>query len=123
MQRTHPEDHAVVQQFLERVTDDGKDWDFEHRLLTPDGSVKHVHVVARATRNASDALEFVGAVMDITTPRRAEEELHQIRAQLTHFSRVTALGELTASIAHEVNQPLAGGLSSGNACLRWLNKK
>jgi C4-dicarboxylate-specific signal transduction histidine kinase len=61
--------------------------------------------------------------MDVTATRRADEELHQIRAQLTHVARVTTLGELTASIAHEVNQPLAGVVSSGNACLRWLDNQ
>ena len=119
--RTHPEDRAAVQQFLERVTHEGNDWNFEHRLLTPDGSIKYVQVVARAEKNALGTVEFVGAVMDITSTKRAEEELHQTRAQLTHFARVTALGELTASIAHEVNQPLTGVVTSGNACVRWLN--
>jgi PAS domain S-box-containing protein len=123
LQRTHPEDRAVVRQFLERVTDEGKDWDFEHRLLTPDGSIKYVHAVARATNNALGALEFVGAVMDVTATRRADEELHQTRAQLTHFARLTTLGELTASIAHEVNQPLSGVINSGNAGLRWLDRQ
>jgi PAS domain S-box-containing protein len=120
--RTHPEDRAAIQQLLERVTSQNVDWNFEHRLLTPGGSVKYVQVVARATRNALGTLEFVGAVMDITATKRAEEELYQTRAQLTHFARVTALGELTASIAHEVNQPLTGVVSSGNACVRWLDQ-
>jgi PAS domain S-box-containing protein len=123
LQRTHPEDSTFLRQFLDRVSNDGKDWDYEHRLLTPSGLVKYVHVVARATKDTSGRLEFIGAVMDVTATRRAEDELHQIRAQLTHVSRVTTLGELTASIAHEVNQPLAGAVSSGNACLRWLDNQ
>jgi PAS domain S-box-containing protein len=123
LQRTHPEDRAVVRQFLERVTDDGKDWDFEHRLLTPNGSTKYVRAVARAAKDALGALEFVGAVMDITATRRADEELHQTRTQLTHFARLTTLGELTASIAHEVNQPLSGVINSANAGLRWLDSQ
>jgi PAS domain S-box-containing protein len=123
LQRTHPEDRVTVERFLEHVSGEGKDWDFEHRLLTPNDAVKYVQVVARATKDASGRLEFVGAVMDVTATRRADEELHQIRAQLTHVARVTTLGELTASIAHEVNQPLAGVVSSGNACLRWLDNQ
>jgi PAS domain S-box-containing protein len=123
LQRTHPDDRAVVRQFLERVTDDGNDWDFEHRLLTPDGSTKYLHSVARAAKNALGALEFVGAVMDITATRRADEELHQTRTQLTHFARLTTLGELTASIAHEVNQPLSGVINSANAGVRWLDSQ
>jgi PAS domain-containing protein len=103
LQRTHPEDRAGVQQFLERMTNSGKDLDFEHRLLAPDGSVKYVRTVARVSKGASNELEYVGAVLDVTAVRRADEELHQTRAQLTHIARVITLGELTASIAHEVN--------------------
>ena len=87
----------------------------------PGGSIKHLHVVAHAVKDASDKLEFVGAVMDITAIRRAEEELNQVRAELARVARVTTLGELTAAIAHEVNQPLTGLASSGNACLHWLS--
>jgi PAS domain S-box-containing protein len=121
LQRTHPEDRAAVRQFLGHMFNAGKDLDFEHRLLTPDGSVKYVRTVARASKGASNELEYVGAVLDVTAIRRAGEELHQTRAQLTHITRVITLGELTASIAHEVNQPLTGLITGGHACLRWLD--
>ena len=119
--RVHPDDRARVRQFLEHVSVNGEVLDFEHRLLMPGGSIKHLHVVAHAVKDASDKLEFVGAVMDITAIRRAEEELNQVRAELARVARVTTLGELTAAIAHEVNQPLTGLASSGNACLHWLS--
>jgi signal transduction histidine kinase len=119
-QRTHPDDRVRLQRFLERVSQDGEDWELEHRLLMPDGSVKYLRAVAHAVRDASDELEFVGAVMDITAARMADEALQQTRAELARVTRVTTLGELTAAIAHEVNQPLTGLVSSGNACLRWL---
>src|SRR5437870_12576073 len=64
LQRFHPEDAAQVKQTIERASQDGKDFDFEHRLLMPDGSVKHVHVVARAKRDERGGVGFVGAVMD-----------------------------------------------------------
>jgi len=73
--RVHPEDRALVQQTINRVTRDGTDLDFEHRLLMPDGLVKHVHIVARATIVESGAIEFVGAVMDITQRIKSEETL------------------------------------------------
>ncbi len=76
-QRVHPEDIAQVQQTLDRATRDGTDLDFEHRLLMPDGSVKHVHVVARAVTNESGAREFVGAVSDVTAAKRAEKRIRQ----------------------------------------------
>src|SRR5208337_907417 len=113
LSRIHPEDRARVQQLLDHVSDDGRDWDFEHRLLMPGGSIKHVHVVFRAAKDASGELQFIGAVMDITAMRQAEEELNQVRAELARVARVTTLGELTAAIAHEVNQPLTGVVSSG----------
>ena len=121
LRRTHPEDRARVQQFLEQVSHDEKDWNLEHRLVMPDSSLKYVHVVARAINDASGKLEFVGAIQDVTATRRAEEQLNQARAELAHVSRVTTVGELTAAIAHEINQPLTGVVSSGNACLRWLS--
>lgn len=120
LQRTHPEDRAAVQRFLERVSEDGQDWEFERRLLMPDDSVKHVHAVAHVVNDAPGKLEYVGAVMDVTATRRAEEQLNLARAELARVTRVTTIGELTAAIAHEVSQPLTGLVSSGNACLRWL---
>jgi PAS domain S-box-containing protein len=120
LQRTHPEDRAGVQQYFDHMFKGGKDLDFEHRLLTPEGSLKYVRTVARASKGASNELEYVGAVLDVTAVRRADEELHQARAQLTHIARVMTLGALTASIAHEVSQPLTGLITSGQACLRWL---
>jgi PAS domain S-box-containing protein len=120
LQRTHPEDVALVRQVIDRGARDGQDWSLEHRLLMPDGAVKYVHVVAHASHDESGKLDFVGAVMDVTERRRAEAALHQARAELAHVTRVTTLGELAASIAHEVNQPLAAIVADANACLHWL---
>jgi PAS domain S-box-containing protein len=123
LQRVHPEDRAFVEQTIGRASRDGTDADYEHRLLMPDGSIKHVHVVAHAVRDIADQLEFVGAVMDITATKRAEDELRKTQAELAHVTRVTMLGELTASIAHEVNQPLAAAVANAEAGLRWLDRE
>jgi two-component system sensor kinase FixL len=241
LQRVHPEDIALVQQTLDRASHDGKDFDFENRFLMPDGSVKYVHVVAHAVKDESGKLEFVGAVMDITERKqaeevlreqarlldlthdtvfvrdlndvitywnrgaeelygwtreetvgkvshqltqtifpapleeinaellrtgrwdgelvhtkrdgtqvivasrwsmqrdergrlvgtletnnditerkRAEEALRKARTELAHVTRVMTMGELTASIAHEINQPLSGIVTNASACRRWL---
>src|SRR5207253_5564177 len=122
-QRAHPEDRAFVEQTIGRASRDGTDIDYEHRLLMPDGSIKHVHVVAHAVRDPEDQLEFIGAVMDVTATKRAEDELRKTQAELAHVTRVTMLGELTASIAHEVNQPLAAALANAEAGLRWLDRE
>ena len=120
LQRVHPDDVALVKELIERASRDGKDWDLEHRLLMPDSSIRHLHVVARASRDELGCLEFIGAVMEVTATKRAEEELHQARADIAHVTRVTTLGELTASIAHEVNQPVAAMMINANAGLHWL---
>jgi formate hydrogenlyase transcriptional activator len=77
LERVHPEDMALVQETIERASQDGKDFDFEHRLLTPDGSVKYVRVVAHALRGESGSIEFVGAVTDITAAKQAEEKVRR----------------------------------------------
>jgi PAS domain S-box-containing protein len=120
IQRTHPTDIARVRQLIDSASRDGSDWEIEHQLLMPDGSIKSAHLVARAIRDESGRVEFVGAIMDVSAAKRAEQELRQAQAELAHISRVTALGELTASIAHEVNQPIAGVVTNAEAALRWL---
>ncbi len=122
LQRVHPEDAALVKQTIERAAQDGKDFDHEYRLVMPDSSVKYVHVVAHALSDESGSLEFVGAVMDITGRKRAEEALRQAQADLARVNRMTTMGELTASLAHEVNQPIAAAVTNANTCLRWLTR-
>jgi C4-dicarboxylate-specific signal transduction histidine kinase len=122
LQRVHPEDAARVKQTIERAAQDGKDFDREYRLVMPDSSVKFVHVVAHALSDESGGIEFVGAVMDVTERKRAEEALRQAQADLAHVNRVTTMGELTASLAHEVNQPIAAAVTNANTCLRWLTR-
>jgi PAS domain S-box-containing protein len=119
--RSHPEDRARVEQTIERETRAGKDLDYEHRLLMPNGFVKYVHVVAHAGRNQAGQLEYVGAVVDVTATRQAEERLQKAQTELARVTRVTTLGEMTASISHEVNQPLAAVVNAASACLRWLD--
>jgi PAS domain S-box-containing protein len=120
LQRVHPDDLALIQRTMGRASGDGEDIDLEHRLLLPDGSIRHLHTVAHAVRDEAGQLEFHGALMDITAAKRAEEDLHKAQAELSRVTRVTTLGELTASIAHEVNQPLASIVAYGHAALRFL---
>jgi PAS domain S-box-containing protein len=120
IQRTHPTDIARVQQLIDRASRDGKDWELEFQLLMPNGSIKSVHAVAHAVRHEPGRIEFVGANMDVSAAKRAEQELRQAQAELARISRVTTLGELTASIAHEVNQPIAGMVTNAEAALAWL---
>jgi signal transduction histidine kinase/HAMP domain-containing protein len=121
LQRTHPDDVALVRQLIDRVSRGTAEWDLEHRLLMPDGSTKYVRAVAHAVRAPSGQLRFFGAIQDLTASKRAEEALNRAGAELAHVSRVTSLSALTASIAHEVNQPLAGILTNAGTCLRMLD--
>ena len=122
LQRVHPDDVALVRQTLDRASHDHREFDIEFRLLMPDNAIKHVHAVAHALENGSGRAQFVGALMDVTAATQAETRLHQAQAQVAHVARVTSLGALSASIAHEINQPLAAIVSHGEASLRWLNR-
>jgi PAS domain S-box-containing protein len=119
-QRIHPEDARFVQRCFDRAARAGEGFDLEARLLMPDGSVKYVHLVAQAARDQRGQLEFIGALMDVTAAKRAEEDLRTAQADLANVSRVTALTEVSASIAHEVNQPITAVVSNAEACWRWL---
>jgi predicted ATPase/signal transduction histidine kinase/GAF domain-containing protein len=121
LSRVHPEDVAYFRQMRGRAADAGQDLVYEYRLRMPDERLKRVHVVARAIRDEAGDVEFVGAAMDVTAIRQAEHDLHKTRGDLAHAMRVTSLGELTASIAHEVNQPLGAVMFNAEAALSWLD--
>jgi PAS domain S-box-containing protein len=121
LQRTHPDDRAFVRSLLDRATSEGKDWDCKHRVLMPDQSIKHLHAAAHGVRHPTGELEYFGAVMDITASVLAEEELYRLRNEFAHVNRVMTLGELTASIAHEINQPLTAVVTDASAAVRWLD--
>ncbi len=123
LQRIHPEDLALVQRIIDRATSDGKDFDFECRLLMPDRPVKRVHIVAHALRNESGKTEVVGAVMDVTERKQADEALRQAQTELARVTRLTTMAELTASITHEIVQPLSAVVTNSHTCLHWLDDK
>lgn len=123
IQRIHPDDRERVLRTTGRALRDRTDFEHGYRLLMPDGSIKHVHVRAHAVRDASSGIDFVGAVSDVTARKQAEAALHEAQMNLAHVTRVTALGEFAASIAHEVNQPLAAVVTNAAACLRWLDRE
>jgi PAS domain S-box-containing protein len=118
--RIHPEDLSAFEEQIERSRQDGSDVQLEFRLQMPDHSLKYLHTVAHGTRDQNGRLEYIGAVQDVTERRLSEEALSKVRSELAHVARVTSLGVLTASIAHEVNQPLSGIITNANTCLRML---
>jgi PAS domain S-box-containing protein len=123
IQRIHPEDRAKWQQAIDRAIGEKSDYEVEVRILLPDGTVKYINTIGHPVLNASgDLTQFVGSSMDISASKRSEEALRQAQEDLARVNRVTAMGELTASLAHEVNQPIAAALTNANTCLRWLSR-
>ncbi len=119
--RVHPDDLQLLDDMINRARVAAGDFEYEHRLLMPDHSVKYLHLIAHAVRDGHGRLEYIGAVQDVTERRLSEATLSKIRSDLAHVARVTSLGVLTASIAHEVNQPLSGIITNAGTCLRMLN--
>lgn len=124
LQRIHPEDLALVQQIIERASN-GKDWDLEHRLLMPDGSVKHIHAVAHAIRDDSSKLEFVGAVMDVTERKVAEKALRETLDQLSKKNRYESIiSAVTQSVHRSINlqEVLENAVESMNNHIETLQR-
>jgi PAS domain S-box-containing protein len=125
-QRIHPDDQARTVERLERASREKTEFAFDFRIVHPGGEIRSIHTVGHPVLSPSgDVLEFVGTVIDITERKRAEEErerLRQAQADLARVNRMTTMGELTASLAHEVNQPIAAALTNANTCLRWLTR-
>ena len=121
LEAIHAEDRPRVRLTVEDAIRSRSDFSCEFRIVLPDGSIKHLH--SRGTHTANDAgdiHEYVGTVMDITERKRGEYALRDAQAELAHVTRLTTMGELTASIAHEVNQPLTAIAINAQACMRWL---
>jgi PAS domain S-box-containing protein len=119
--RIHPEDLPFINERAARArSGEAVDFGYEHRLRMPDGSVKYLHTIHHGTRDHEGRLEYIGAIQDVTERRRSEETLGKVRSELAHVARVMSLGALTASIAHEVSQPLSGIITNASTCLRML---
>jgi PAS domain S-box-containing protein len=119
--RVHPEDLVSFHEMIERQRS-GSDFEYETRLLMRDGSIKYVHVVAHATKDRDGTVEYIAAVQNVTDRRLSEEALERARLELARVARISAASALTASIAHEVNQPLSGVITNGGTSLRMLTE-
>ena len=121
--RVHPEDLTLYEKMVEQARNGADDFEWQYRLLMPDQSIKYMHAVARATRDPGGQLEYIAAVRDVTARRLSEEALDKARSELAHVARIMTLGALTASIAHEVNQPLSGIITNASTCVRMLDSE
>jgi PAS domain S-box-containing protein len=121
--RFHPEDVVQLDEMVEKVRRGATELEYEHRIRTPSGSVKYLRLVAHTSRDHDGRLEYIGAIQDVTQRQLAEAALATARAELAKVTRITSLGAFTASLAHEVNQPLSGIITNAGTCLRMLNSE
>ncbi|HWZ50954.1 MAG TPA: PAS domain-containing protein [Granulicella sp.] len=124
LQRMHPDDQATWRETTDRAIREKLDYEVDHRIVLPDGTIKYTHTVGHPVLNASgDVEQFVCTMMDVTERKQAErarEALRLAQADLARISRVTTMGELSASLAHEVSQPISATVINAHACLSWL---
>ncbi len=119
--RCHPDDLSYLSDMHHRASQAMGDLEYEHRVVMTDGRVKYLHLIAHARSGSGGGLEYIGAAQDVTQRRIGEEALAKARQELANVTKATSLGVLTASIAHEVNQPLAGIITNASTCLRMLD--
>ncbi|KQQ38852.1 hypothetical protein ASG19_07545 [Rhizobium sp. Leaf306] len=130
LERMLPEEQAFLESSMRAAAVLKQDLQFEFQATLPNGVVKQLLCTGRMVLSETgDVIEYVGTTMDITERKRVEAELQksavhlrEVQAELEHVARATSMGELAASIAHEVNQPLTGIVASGGAALRWLSR-
>jgi PAS domain S-box-containing protein len=123
LERIHPDDCDGRQQAIDRAINEKSDYEVEYRILVPGGAVRYLRSVGHPVLNASgDLVQFVGSSTDITERKQAEEALHQAQTDVARINRITTMGELTASLAHEVKQPIAAAVTDANTCVRWLSR-
>ena len=120
--RVHPEDVSLIEKMkmAGHAREGGNDFEWQFRLLMPNHSIKYMHAVAHATWDQYGQLEYIASVQDVTARRLAEQARDKARTELAYVARVMTLGTLTASIAHELTQPLAGIVTNASTCLRML---
>jgi PAS domain S-box-containing protein len=124
LERVHPEDRLKWKGTIERAIVEKADYDLEFRILLPNGSVKWIHTVGHPVlSDAGDVEQFAGSSTDVTERKCAEQErerLGQLEADLAHTNRVSVLGEMAVSVAHEIKQPIAAAITCANSCIEWL---
>ncbi len=125
-QRIHPDDRHERQLAIEEAICQKADYELDYRIILSDHTIRNVHTVAHPVFSAAgDLVEFVGTVMDITERKQADEERERLRllqADLAHVNRISTLGELAASLSHELKQPIAASITSARTCVRWLTR-
>ena len=124
-ERIHPEDRDRVRQASERMLRDQVEVEVDYRIVLSDGKVKYIHSLAHPALSINGLIETVGTCVDVTERKRAEQErerLRQLEVDIAHINRVNMLGELAASISHELKQPITATIINANTGLRWIQR-
>jgi len=120
--RVHPEDRESLAERVRAHAREASNFSVDFRLLLPDGTVKFLHGAARPKVNdPHEPLEYIGTIVDITERKRAEDALRNAQTDFMRAARLASIGELTTSIAHEINQPLAAIVANATTCINWLS--
>jgi PAS domain S-box-containing protein len=120
--RVHPDDLPLMSDMIGKAQSEANHLEYQHRIVMPNRSIKHLHFTAHSRRDPEGRLEYIGAVQDVTQRHLAEAALATARAELANAAKISSLGVLTASIAHEVSQPLSGIITNASTCLRMLER-
>jgi PAS domain S-box-containing protein len=121
----HPEDRELVVQEIQMMLETHHEFDFTKRIVRPDGKIRHVRCVGSPVSRGRLFQGFVGSAVDVTEQEQFEQErerLRQLEADIAHVNRISMMGEMAASLAHEVNQPIAAAINDASACRRWLTR-
>ena len=119
----HPEDRQFMKEGIQRMLADHRGFDFTKRIVRPDGNIRYVRCVGVLVIEGVTFKGFVGTGIDVTEQELIEQErerIRQLETELAHINRVSMLGEIAASLAHEIKQPIAAAITSANSCIEWL---
>jgi signal transduction histidine kinase len=127
LQRIHPEDRTRYEEAFKRSITEKSDLDAEFRILPPDSTVRYIRSLGHPILDTfGEVTQMIGVIMDVTESRQAEQEHERLRqelAHLSHLNRVSTIGELTASLAHEIKQPIGAAVTNAQACMRFLDSE
>jgi len=127
LQSVHPDDQARIVEVIESAVREKEEFEFDYRIIHPGGEIRDARSFGHPVLGPTgDLVEYVGTIIDVTERRQAEKERERLReaqADLAHVSRITTMGELTASLAHEVNQPITAAVNGASTCVRWLTRE
>jgi two-component system sensor kinase FixL len=117
----HPGDREKFDQAYRELESPANAFDCEYSIVLEDGTTRYLHHIAQVTRDAQgNRLKHIGTIHDVSDRRATEDEARQLQERLTHFSRLSTMGEMAAGLAHEINQPLTAIATYAQACQRFM---